>query len=253
MINTGFLTLVWREVWRFLALYRQTLVPSIISSGLYIMVFGQSLGSRIGTIKDSSYIQYIIPGLVMMSVINNAYQNSSSSIIQAKFMRFLEDLLITPLSGLEISFGYIIGGAARGMFNGLLVIILGWVLTGFFPQNLLLTLMILFLVSWAFSALGVIVGVFAKTWDHIAMFTNFIFMPLTFLGGVFYSIDMLPGFWRAVSQVNPLYWMINGMRYACLGIYDTSPLLSTLISLFFAVIFSAGAIFIFARGYRLKP
>nr|MBC8479071.1 ABC transporter permease [FCB group bacterium] len=201
MINTGFLTLVWREVWRFLALYRQTLVPSIISSGLYIMVFGQSLGSRIGTIKDSSYIQYIIPGLVMMSVINNAYQNSSSSIIQAKFMRFLEDLLITPLSGLEISFGYIIGGAARGMFNGLLVIILGWVLTGFFPQNLLLTLMILFLVSWAFSALGVIVGVFAKTWDHIAMFTNFIFMPLTFLGGVFYSIDMLPGFWRAVSQV----------------------------------------------------
>ncbi len=253
MLNRGFLTLIRREIWRFLALYRQTIIPSLISSGLYIMVFGQSLGSRIGTIKEASYIQFIIPGLVMMSVINNSYQNSSSSIIQAKFLRFIEDLLITPLSGLEISFGYIIGGTVRGMINGMLVIFIGWLLTGFTVGNISLTLFIMLLVSWAFSALGVIVGVFAKTWDHIAMFTNFIFMPLTFLGGVFYSIDMLPPFWRALSQGNPLYWMINGMRYATLGIFDTSPFLSVMISAGFTLAFSSVSIFIFTKGYRLKP
>jgi len=253
MLNRGFFTLVHREIWRFMALYRQTVVPSLISSGLYIMVFGQSLGSRIGTIKDASYIQFIIPGLVMMSVINNSYQNSSSSLIQAKFLRFIEDLLITPLSGLEVSFGYIIGGVVRGMINGMLVIFIGWLLTGFTIDNVPLTFLILLLVSWAFSALGVVVGVYAKTWDHIAMFTNFIFMPLTFLGGVFYSIDMLPPFWRALSMVNPLYWMINGMRYATLGIFDTSPLASLVISASFTIAFSIIAIYIFTKGYRLKP
>jgi len=253
MINRGFLTLVRREVWRFLSLYRQTVMPSLISSGLYIMVFGQSLGSRIGTIKGTTYIQYIIPGLVMMSVINHAYQNSASSLIQSKFLRFLDDLLITPLSALEMSCGYIIGGLARGTLNGLAVMALGWLLTGFHVTNLPLTILYLLVVAWTFSALGLIVGIFAKTWDHIAMFTNFIFMPLTFLGGVFYSIDMLPPFWRSLSQINPLYWMINGMRSASLGVYDTSPILSLVLSAGFAIGFTAVAVFVFSRGYRIKP
>ncbi len=252
MFNIGFLTLVRREVFRFLKLYKQTLLPSVISSGLYIMVFGQSLGSRIGKIKDVSYISYIIPGLIMMAVINHAYQNSSSSMMQSKFLKFIDDILITPLSGLQLSTGYIIGGMVRGFLNGLLVLALGWVISGFTIYSWPLTLLYLVTVSWAFAALGVIVGILSETWDHIAVFTNFIFMPLTFLGGVFYSIDMLPPFWRSLSQVNPLYWMINGMRYATLGVYDTSPWVSFSISVGFALTFTMIASLMFTRGYKIK-
>jgi len=252
MFSIGFLTLVRREVFRFLALYKQTLLPSVISSGLYIMVFGQSLGSRIGSIKDASYINFIIPGLAMMSVINNAYQNSSSSMIQSKFLRFIEDILVTPLSGLELSTSYILGGAARGLLNGFLVLLIGILLTGLTVSSWLLTFLYILMVAWTFAALGVIIGILAENWDQIAVFTNFVFMPLTFLGGVFYSIDMLPEFWRVLSQFNPLYWMINGMRFATLGIYDTSPVISLVISLAFAVSFTAVASIMFSRGYKIK-
>tara|TARA_B100000945_G_scaffold320488_1_gene330710 strand:- start:1149 stop:1910 length:762 start_codon:yes stop_codon:yes gene_type:complete len=252
MFTSGFYVLVRREIKRLLYLYRQTLLPSAISSALYIIVFGQSLGSRIGSIKNIEYIQYIIPGLIMMSVINPAYQNSSSSIMQAKFLRFIEDILITPLSGLEITLGYIIGGTFRGVLNGILVIFLSWLLTGFFPSNLLLTLIYLFTVSWAFSGAGVIIGILAKTWDSIMVFTNFIFTPLIFLGGVFYSIDMLPSFWRSLSMINPLYWMINGLRYASLNIADSSHEFSLGISIAFAIFFSFIATKMFSSGYRIK-
>ena len=188
----------------------------------------------------------------MMTVINSAYQNSSSSIMQAKFLRFIDDILITPLSGLEISLSYIIGGAVRGILNGILVLILGYFLTGFQMDNWLLTFVYLFTVSWAFAGAGVIVGIFAKTWDSIMVITNFFFMPLIFLGGVFWSIDMLPDFWRNFSLINPLYWMINGLRYATLGIADTSHELSLGISILFAFFFSILASFLFTKGYRIK-
>jgi ABC-2 type transport system permease protein len=140
----------------------------------------------------------------------------------------------------------------RGILNGILVIILAWVLTGATVANWVLCLIYLITVSWTFSALGVIVGIMAQNWDHIQVFTNFVFMPLTFLGGVFYSIEMLPPIWRTVSQFNPLYWMINGMRHATLGVYDTSPQLSLMISLLFATVFTAIAAIMFSRGYRVK-
>ena len=252
MFSSGFWVLVNRETLRFLKLWKQTIMPGLISSGMYIVVFGHALGSRIGEIKDISYMNYIIPGLVMMSVINHAYQNSSSSIMQAKFLKFIEDLLITPLSGLEISLAYIIGAMCRGIINGVLVIIMSMILTGFSIDDLGLTVLYLFTVSWAFGAMGVIVGIFAKTWDHIGMFTTFVFMPLSMLGGVFWSIDMLPDFWRSVSLINPLYWMINGLRYSTLGVGDTSPQISLIISLCFAVGFSGIASYLFAKGYRIK-
>ena len=148
MFNRGFWVIVKREIKRFLFLYRQTLFPSVISSALYIIVFGAAMGTRIGDIKGVKYIHFIVPGLVMMAVINSAYQNSSSSIMQAKFLRFIEDILITPLSGLEISLSYIIGGMIRGILNGILVLILGYFLTGFQIDNWLLTFVYLFTVSW---------------------------------------------------------------------------------------------------------
>jgi ABC-2 type transport system permease protein len=227
-------------------------MPGLISSGLYILVFGHALGARIGEIKDISYMNYIIPGLVMMSVINHAYQNSSSSLMQAKFLKFLDDLLITPLSGLEISMAYIIGATCRGLINGIMVILLSMLLTNFSIDNILLTCLYLITVSWAFGAMGVIVGIYAKTWDHIGMFTTFVFMPLSMLGGVFWSIEMLPELWQTVSMFNPLYWMINGLRYATLGVGDTSQDISLIISILFAITFTAIASIMFSRGYRIK-
>jgi ABC-2 type transport system permease protein len=227
-------------------------MPGLISSALYILVFGHALGARIGEIKDISYMNYIIPGLVMMSVINHAYQNSSSSLMQAKFLKFLDDLLITPLSGFEISVAYIIGATCRGLINGIMVILLSMILTDFTIDNIFLTCLYLVTVSWAFGAMGVIVGIYAKTWDHIGMFTTFVFMPLSMLGGVFWSIEMLPEFWRNISMVNPLYWMINGLRYATLGVGDTSPGISLIISISFAITFSTIASIMFSKGYRIK-
>lgn len=252
MFSPGFYVLVQREVLRFLRLWKQTVMPGLISSALYILVFGHALGARIGQIKDISYMNYIIPGLVMMSVINHAYQNSSSSLMQAKFLKFLDDLLITPLSGFEISVAYIIGATCRGLINGVMVILLSMVLTDFTIDNVFLTCLYLVTVSWAFGAMGVIVGIYAKTWDHIGMFTTFVFMPLSMLGGVFWSIEMLPEFWRTISMFNPLYWMINGLRYATLGVGDTSPEISLIISIAFAITFSTIASIMFSKGYRIK-
>ena len=252
MFSRGFWVIVKREIKRFLFLYKQTLFPSIISSGLYIIVFGAAMGSRIGDIKGVEYIHFIVPGLVMMAVINPAYQNSSSSIMQAKFLRFIEDILITPISGLEISLSYIIGGMIRGLLNGILVLILGYFLTGFQMDNWFLTFVYLITVSWAFAGAGVIVGIFAKTWDSIMVITNFFFMPLIFLGGVFWSIEMLPDFWRNISMINPLYWMINGLRFATLGVSDTSHELSLGISILFALFFSILSSYLFTKGYRIK-
>lgn len=252
MFSPGFFVLVEREILRFLHLWKQTIMPGLISSGLYILVFGHALGSRIGEIKNISYMNYIIPGLVMMSVINHAYQNSSSSLMQAKFLKFLDDLLITPLSGFEISVAYIIGATCRGLINGTMVILLSMILTDFTIDNILLTSLYLIIVSWAFGAMGVIVGIYAKTWDHIGMFTTFVFMPLSMLGGVFWSIEMLPEFWQTISMFNPLYWMINGLRYATLGVGDTSPEISLIISVIFAITFSAIASIMFSKGYRIR-
>ena len=252
MFSPGFFVLVEREILRFLHLWKQTIMPGLISSGLYILVFGHALGSRIGEIKNISYMNYIIPGLVMMSVINHAYQNSSSSLMQAKFLKFLDDLLITPLSGFEISVAYIIGATCRGLINGTMVILLSMILTDFTIDNILLTSLYLIIVSWAFGAMGVIVGIYAKTWDHIGMFTTFVFMPLSMLGGVFWSIEMLPEFWQTISMFNPLYWMINGLRYATLGVGDTSPEISLIISVTFAITFSAIASIMFSKGYRIR-
>ena len=252
MISTGFYTFMTRELKRFLSLYNQTLVPGLLTTVLYIVVFGKSLGSRIGDIKGHSYMDFIIPGLAMMNVITNAYSNSASSLFQAKIMQFLDDILITPLSGLEISLGYISGAAVRGFINGLLVLLVGLLLTDISLSHPLLIVVELLVVSWAFGAVGLLVGIFAKTFDNIQLLVNFFLTPLVFLGGIFYSIDMLPPLWRTVSLFNPLYYMINGLRYAVLDIADTSPAWSFLVSAGAAVIFTVAGAVLFARGYRIK-
>jgi len=252
MNRVGFYTFTSREVRRFLSLYNQTLIPGLLTTVLYIVVFGASLGSRIGPIKDVPYMHYIIPGLAMMNVITNAGSNSSSSLFQAKMLGFLDDILITPLGGMEVSIGYILGGALRGLLNGILVILVGVALTGMEIAHPLEALVFLLVVGWAFGAFGLLVGIISKSFDNIQMLMNFFVTPLVFLGGVFYSIDMLPPVWRQVSLFNPLYYMINGLRHALLDISDTSATVSLLISLLAAIIFTLIGATLFNRGYRIK-
>ena len=265
-LSTAFFVLLKREITRFLSLYKQTIIPGVISSALYIIVFGQALGERIGNPVEGNqvgYLEFIIPGLAMMSVINMSYQNSSSSIMQAKFLKFIEDILIAPLSGFEISMAFTIGGMIRGVINGILILLFSGLLinyyldapnTTFDIHNYPLTLAYLVIVSWAFSALGVIIGVYARSWDQIGSFTTFVFMPLSMLGGVFWSTDMLPGIWPKVSLANPVYWMVNGMRYATIGVDEAmiSQEFSLLFSLAFAIFFSFIASYMFSKGYKIK-
>ena len=251
-MRVEFITFLRREVYRFLVLYKQTIVPALISSLLYIIVFGTTLGTRISSINGIPYINYIIPGLAMMSVINQAYQNSASSIMQGKYLKFIEDILVAPLSGFEISLGYIIGGALRGLICGLGILFICLFLTDLKIQNFVLTIFYLLTVSWTFSAFGVIIGIYAKSWDEIGTFTNFVFMPLTFLGGVFYSIDMLPPLWRNISYINPIYWMISGLRYSTIGLEENANLISLFICFSFSCIFTFIATWMFKTGYKIK-
>tara|TARA_S200000501_G_scaffold275837_1_gene259645 strand:- start:12608 stop:13366 length:759 start_codon:yes stop_codon:yes gene_type:complete len=251
-MRVEFITFLRREVYRFLVLYKQTIVPALISSLLYIIVFGTTLGTRISSINGIPYINYIIPGLAMMSVINQAYQNSASSIMQGKYLKFIEDILVAPLSGFEISLGYIIGGALRGLICGLGILFICLFLTDLKIQNFVLTIFYLLTVSWTFSAFGVIIGIYAKSWDEIGTFTNFVFMPLTFLGGVFYSIDMLPPLWRNISYINPIYWMISGLRYSTIGLEENANLISLFICFGFSCIFTLIATWMFKTGYKIK-
>ena len=252
MNKIGFYTFTFREIYRFLVLYKQTIIPGLLSSFLYIIVFGTTLGSRINLDYGIEYINYIIPGLAMMSVLNQAYQNSASSIMQGKYLKFIEDLLILPLSGLQISLGYIIGGTVRGLISGIGINIICIYFTNFTIDNYLLSLFYLIIISWTFSAFGVIVGIYAKTWDAVGSFSNFIILPMTFLGGVFYSPNMLPDVWRNISYINPVYWMINGLRYSTLGIIETSNIISLILCIGFCIIFTIIATLLFTTGYKIK-
>ena len=217
MINwVGFWTLTNREVGRFFSVYRQTVIPGLISSVLYILIFGFTLEQRISEIQGVSYTMFILPGLIMMNTLTNASSNTSSSMLQMKLLQQLPDLLTAPLSGLEIALAYIIGGTVRGMVNGILVLLVGIILIDLPVASISGTLTFIFLVSWAFSSMGLVMGQLAESWDQLAMIQNFFLTPLSFLGGIFYSITMLPEWAQNLSYVNPIYYMINGIRYTIL-------------------------------------
>ena len=248
----GLNTLITREVGRFFSVYRQTVLPGLISSALYILIFGFTLEQRISEIDGVSYTWFILPGLIMMNTLTNATANTSSSMLQMKLLQQLPDLLTAPLSGLEISLAYIIGGAVRGMVNGILVLILGVFLTGMPILNLTGTLLFIFLVSWAFSSMGLVLGQLAENWDQMAMMQNFFLTPLSFLGGVFYSIKMLPEWAQTLSLINPIYYMINGIRHTILGIGDTSLSTSFIMATVLTVVFTTLAIFLMQSGKKIK-
>jgi ABC-2 type transport system permease protein len=248
----GLNTLIKREVGRFFSVYRQTVLPGLISSGLYIVIFGFTLEQRISEIQGVPYTLFILPGLIMMNTLTNATANTSSSMLQMKLLQQLPDLLTAPLSGFEISLAYIIGGTVRGVVNGILVLMLGMFLTDLTIANPVGTVAFIFLVSWAFASMGLILGQIAESWDQLAMMQNFFLTPLSFLGGIFYSITMLPEWAQSLSFINPIYYMINGIRYTILGVSDSSFSVSFWMALILTVIFSTVAMLLMQSGKKIK-
>ena len=248
----GLNTLIMREVGRFFSVYRQTVLPGLITSALYIAIFGFTLELRISEILGVSYTLYILPGLIMMNTLTNATANTSSSMLQMKLLQQLPDLLTAPLSGFEISLAYIIGGIVRGVVNGIMVLILGIVLVGMPVKDLLGTLTFIFLVSWAFSSMGLLLGQLADSWDQLSIMQNFFLTPLSFLGGVFYSIKMLPDWAQILSYINPIYYMINGIRYTILGVSDSPVSVSYGMAFLLTIVFSFASILLMQSGKKIK-
>ena len=253
MINwVGLWTLTNREVGRFFSVYRQTVIPGLISSVLYILIFGFTLEQRISEIQGVSYTMFILPGLIMMNTLTNASSNTSSSMLQMKLLQQLPDLLTAPLSGLEIALAYIIGGTVRGMVNGILVLLVGIILIDLPVASISGTLTFIFLVSWAFSSMGLVMGQLAESWDQLAMIQNFFLTPLSFLGGIFYSITMLPEWAQNLSYINPIYYMINGIRYTILETSDSPVGISFWMAILLTLLFTSAAIIMMQSGKRIK-
>ncbi|HIB74133.1 MAG TPA: hypothetical protein EYO50_09475 [Candidatus Marinimicrobia bacterium] len=248
----GLWTLITREVGRFFSVYRQTVLPGLISSGLYILVFGFTLERRIAEINGVPYTLFILPGLLMMNTLMNATSNTSSSMLQMKLLQQLPDILTAPLSAMEISLAYIIGGTVRGTVNGILVMLLGVVLIDMPVHQPLATIGFIVMVSWAFASMGLVLGQLSDSWDQLAMMQNFFLTPLSFLGGVFYSVNMLPDWAQKLSYFNPIYYMINGIRFTILGIADSPPMTSFTMALIMTIFFTLSAIILMHSGRKIK-
>ena len=248
----GFGTLIKREVGRFFSVYRQTVLPGRRTAALYIAIFGFTLEQRISEIQGVPYTLFILPGLIMMNTLTNATANTSSSMLQMKLLQQLPDLLTAPLSGLEISLAYIIGGTVRGMVNGILVLFLGMILIGMPVKDPLGTIVFIFLVSWAFSSMGLLLGQLSESWDQLAMMQNFFLTPLSFLGGIFYSIKMLPDWAQTLSYINPIYYMINGIRYTILGVSDSNVVISYSMAIILTFGFTLSSVLLMESGKKIK-
>jgi len=253
MINwVGLWTLTSREIGRFFSVYRQTILPGLISSVLYILIFGFTLEQRISEIQGVSYTWFILPGLIIMNTLTNATSNTASSILQMKLLQQLPDLLIAPLSGFEIALAYIIGGTIRGLVNGTLVLFIGIIMIDLPVIDPIKTIFYILLVSWAFSSMGLVLGQLSESWDQLSTMQNFILTPLSFLGGIFYSITMLPIWAQKLSFFNPIYYMINGIRYTILGINSSNISISFIMAFILTIIFSLSAIFLMQSGKKIK-
>ena len=248
----AFYTIVRKEVVRFVRIWPQTLVPPVISQTLYFLIFGQFIGSQITDINGVSYMAFIIPGLVMMSVINNSFSNVVSSFYGAKFQRSIEELLISSTSNWIIIAGYALGGVLRGVIVGVLVFVVSIFFTHPVVHHLGLIILFMFLTSVVFALGGLLNATFAKSFDDISIFPTFVLLPLTYLGGVFYSIHSLPPAWQTISKLNPILYLVNGFRYGFYGVSDVSVGLSLFILVGFTILLVAINMYILNKGIGLK-
>ncbi|MEH6473855.1 MAG: ABC transporter permease [Halopseudomonas sp.] len=213
-------TIVHKEIRRFLRIWMQTLLPPAITMTLYFIIFGNLIGSRIGEMGGFGYMEFIVPGLIMMSVITNSYGNVVSSFYGAKFQRNVEEMMVSPVPPSVILIGFVMGGVARGLGVGLIVTCLSLFFTDLQIHNLAVVVSVVFLTAIVFSLGGFINAIYANSFDDISIIPVFVLTPLTYLGGVFYSIQLLPEFWQQVSQINPILYMVNTFRYGILGVSD---------------------------------
>lgn len=248
----GFMTLVRKEVTRILRIWIQTIVPPAITMTLYFIIFGNLIGRRIGEMGGFDYMQYIAPGLIMMSVITNSYANVVSSFFGAKFGKHIEELLVSPLPNSLILLGHVTGGVARGLLVGVVVTMVALFFTDLSVAHPLITASIVLLTAIVFSLAGFINAVFARKFDDISIIPTFVLTPLTYLGGIFYSITLLPEFWQQVSRVNPILYMVNAFRYGVLGVSDIGIGTAYIIIIAFMVALYTLSLNLLKRGVGIK-
>lgn len=218
--SIAFLTILSKEIRRFTRIWPQTLLPPAITTSLYFLIFGKLIGIRVGAVEGESYIDYIVPGIILMSVINSSYSNVVSSFYSTKFQRHIEELLVAPVPNWVILGGYVCGGIARGIMVGSVVALISLLFTQMHIKHWEIAISILILTATLFALAGFINAVLAESFDDISIIPNFILTPLSYLGGVFYSVDMLPDIWPTIALANPILYMINAFRYGLIGITD---------------------------------
>lgn len=245
-------TIVRKEVTRVLRIWPQTLFPPVITQTLYFLIFGKFIGSQIDDIQGVSYMAFIVPGLIMMTVINNSFMNVVSSFFSSKFQRSIEELLVSSTSNKTIIAGYVTGGVVRGMIVGFLVFLVSVLFTRPRIYHLGIIFSFIMLTAIVFALGGLLNAIFAKKFDDISIFPTFIMTPMIYLGGVFYSIDNLPPFWRMLSKFNPVLYMVNGFRYGFHGFSDVNVYISFMILIIFAAILITVNLILLARGTGLK-
>lgn len=249
----AFNTIMVREFLRFIRIWIQTVVPPAITVVLYFIIFGELIGSQIDDIDGFRYMDYIVPGLILMAVITNSYANTVSSFFSAKFQRSIEEMIVAPIPNHIILAGYISGGVARGVIVGFAVTAVSMFFSDFQIYSISITLTVFILTSILFSLAGLINAVYAKSFDDISIIPTFVLTPLTYLGGIFYSIKMLPEFWQNVSLANPILYMINAFRYGLLGVSDIDTFTALVIIIAFIVILFAFTMHLLNKGVGIKP
>ena len=249
---TGLAWLARREVLRVFKLWTQTVLAPVVSSILFILVFGLSLGARIRDFGGLDYEIFIVPGLITMAMVQAAYNNTSSSVFQGRQDRYINDVLSAPMHAWQVNLGYAVGGVVRSLAIGLGLVALAIPLTGIGVENPLVLVAAVLLGLVAFSALGTIVGIFAETFDNHTFVSNIVILPLVFLGGVFYSVASLPSPWEQVSHLNPLFYLVNAIRYGFIGQSDVDPALALAVAAALALPLYGWAQWLFSTGRKLK-
>jgi len=247
-----FNTIVIKEIYRFIRIWPQTLLPPAITTALYFLIFGKLIGDRIGTINGASYMDYIVPGVILMSVISHSYANVVSSFYSTKFQHNIEELLVAPVPNWVILAGYVSGGIMRGLLVGVVVALISMLFAALAVKHILITLSIAVLTATVFSLAGFINAVLAESFDDISIIPNFVLTPLSYLGGVFYSVAMLPDIWQAISMGNPILYMVNAFRYGLIGVSDVDIQLAFIMTGGFIVVMTLFSLYLLHKGTGIK-
>ncbi|MDN3653462.1 ABC transporter permease [Thalassotalea ponticola] len=245
-------SILHKEIHRFTRIWVQTLVPPAITISLYFVIFGSLIGSRIGQMGGFDYMSFIVPGLIMMAVITNSYSNVASSFFSAKWQRNVEEMLVAPVPNWVIVAGYVGGGMCRGILVGLIVSCIAMLFVDLQIHNIAVVMITVVLTSAVFALGGLINAVFAGSFDDISIIPTFVLTPLTYLGGVFYSISLLPEFWQGVSKINPIVYMVNAFRYGFLGTSDVSLTMAFSVICIFVVVLYSIAMYLINKGIGLR-